>query len=111
MVKDSFEMLWLRKVPAVPPASHVYYVQVQLYPAMPCGGDWAGGSTVVVTAGRGIGEVAVRATGAPLTRAPLTLLVNEWSASASEIFAGALRDNCRAVLVGSRCARNRRPWF
>ena len=65
---------------------------------------------MVVTAGRGIGEVAVRATGAPLTRAPLTLLVNEWSASASEIFAGALRDNCRAVLVGSRCARDRRLW-
>jgi C-terminal processing protease CtpA/Prc len=64
----------------------------------------AGGSTVVVTAGRGAGEAAVRATGAPLTRAPLTLLVNEWSASASEIFAGALHDNCRAVLVGNRCA-------
>jgi len=58
----------------------------------------------VVTAGRGAGEAAVRATGAPLTRAPLTLLVNEWSASASEIFAGALHDNCRAVLVGNRCA-------
>jgi len=37
-----------------------------------------------------------------LTHAPLTLLVNERTASASEIFAGALRDNCRAVLVGSR---------
>ena len=37
-----------------------------------------------------------------LTHAPLTLLVNDRTASASEIFAGALRDNCRAVLVGSR---------
>lgn len=37
-----------------------------------------------------------------LTQAPVTLLVNERTASASEIFAGALRDNCRAVLVGSR---------
>jgi len=63
----------------------------------------------VVTAGRGAGEAAVRATGAPLTRAPLTLLVNEWSASASEIFAGALHDNCRAVLVGNRCAGGCRP--
>lgn len=33
---------------------------------------------------------------------PLTVLVNESTASASEILAGALHDNCRAVLVGKR---------
>ncbi len=52
----------------------------------------------MVTAGRGAGEAAVRATGAPLTRAPLTLLVNEWSASASEIFAG------RCTTTAARCS-------
>ncbi len=38
----------------------------------------------------------------PLTSAPLTVMVNEHTASASEILAGALHDNCRAVLVGGR---------
>ena len=40
--------------------------------------------------------------GPALTRAPLTVLINQQSASASEIFAGAVRDNCRAILVGKR---------
>ncbi|MCO5600860.1 hypothetical protein L7F22_054977 [Adiantum nelumboides] len=38
----------------------------------------------------------------PLTRVPLAILVNEHTASASEIVAAALHDNCRAVLVGHR---------
>ena len=42
------------------------------------------------------------AAGPPLTRAPLTLIVNGHTASTSEIFTGALRDNCRALLVGTR---------
>jgi len=33
---------------------------------------------------------------------PLVIIVNEWSASASEIFAGAIQDHNRAKLVGNR---------
>ncbi|CAL8463652.1 g3186 [Coccomyxa elongata] len=61
------------------------------------------GMTVVVTeTGARRDERAVRAEGPPLTAAPLTVMVNEHTASASEIFAGALHDNCRALLVGTR---------
>ena len=36
----------------------------------------------------------------PVTGLPLTILLDGGSASASEVLAGALRDNCRAVLAG-----------
>ncbi|NQT66953.1 MAG: S41 family peptidase [Actinobacteria bacterium] len=36
------------------------------------------------------------------TEIPLVILINEYSASASEMVAGALRDNKRAILVGER---------
>lgn len=61
------------------------------------------GATVVVTEGRGhVRNKPLVAHGPPLTRAPLTVFINQQSASASEIFAGAVRDNCRAILVGKR---------
>ena len=53
----------------------------------------------------------------PRTELPLTLLVNDHTASAAEILAGALKDNCRAVLVGElglelqRCGEMRRKMW
>lgn len=41
------------------------------------------------------------ASGAPLTRVPLTVLVDHQSASATEILVGALHDNHRATIIGT----------
>ena len=43
-----------------------------------------------------------RANGSALTSKPLVILVNEASASASEIVSGAIRDNLRGKLVGKK---------
>lgn len=64
------------------------------------------GDTIVYTCGRGetranAGEVLM-SKGAPIISAPIVVLINENSASASEIFAGAIQDNDRGVIVGSR---------
>lgn len=60
------------------------------------------GGGIVSTVDRdGYKEVRT-ATGKTLTTKPLVLLINEGSASASEILSGALKDNNRALLVGKK---------
>ncbi|PKA66566.1 C-terminal processing peptidase, chloroplastic [Apostasia shenzhenica] len=61
------------------------------------------GETVIYTVGRDP-EVQddIIAEGTPFVTNPVIVLVNNRTASASEIVASALRDNCKAVLVGEK---------
>lgn len=60
--------------------------------------------TIVSTIGRDKKdkEVAVATRKGQFTQFPIVILVNEYTASASEIVSGALQDNKRALIVGQR---------
>ena len=60
-----------------------------------------GGSIVSTVDRDGYKETQKASTGV-LTTKPLVILLNKGSASASEIFSGAMKDNKRAVLVGTQ---------
>jgi carboxyl-terminal processing protease len=64
------------------------------------------GERIVSTKGRNQHEETFNAKAnpnlPPVTNVPIAILINRWSASASEIVAAALQDHLRAVIIGER---------
>jgi len=60
------------------------------------------GGSIVSTVDRDGYKETTKANRGALTAKPLVILLNKGSASASEIFSGAMKDNKRAVLVGTQ---------
>ena len=60
------------------------------------------GSTLLITKDKKNNEDITKATENPIINMPVVVLTNEYSATASEILAGALKDNNKATLVGTK---------